>query len=66
LCSRCTAWRGTLTSSGSKNWESQEAVDAHESSARFEDYESKLRPLVDGDVVLFGNAAPIAVKGYEA
>jgi hypothetical protein len=41
-------------------------VDAHESSARFEDYESKLRPLVDGDVVLIGNAAPIAVKGYEA
>jgi hypothetical protein len=41
-------------------------VDAHESSARFEDYELKLRPLVDGDVVLIGNAAPIAVKGYEA
>jgi hypothetical protein len=66
LCSRCTAWRGTLTSSGSKTWESQEAVDAHESRARFEDYKSKLRPLVDRDVVLFGNAAPIAIKGYEA
>jgi quinol monooxygenase YgiN len=24
---------------------------------------SKLRPLVEGDVVLIGNAAPIAVKG---
>jgi len=48
-----------------ETWESQEAVDAHESSARFEEYKSKLRPLVEGDAVFFGNAAPFAVKGYE-
>jgi len=41
-------------------------VDAHESSARFEDYKSKLRPLVNGETVFFENATPIAVKGYEA
>jgi hypothetical protein len=40
-------------------------VDAHESSARFEDYKSKLRPLLNGDTVLFGNAAQIAITGYE-
>jgi hypothetical protein len=45
---------------GRRRWTS------HEPSARFEDYESKLRPLVDGETVLFGNAAPIAVEGYGA
>ena len=49
-----------------ETWESQEAVDAHEGSPRFAAYKDKLRPLVDGDTVLFGNAAPMAVLGYEA
>jgi hypothetical protein len=29
-------------------------------------YKEELHPLVDGDTVLFGNATPIAVLGYEA
>ena len=48
-----------------ETWESQEAVDKHESGAAFEEYKTKLRPLVDGDTVLFGNTTPIAVLGYE-
>ena len=49
-----------------ETWESQETVDAHESGTAFERYKEELRPLVDGDTVLFGNARPIAVLGYEA
>lgn len=49
-----------------ETWESQEAVDTHENSARFEEYKSKLRPLVDCQTVLFGNAAPFAALGFEA
>lgn len=48
-----------------ETWESEEAVDAHENSPRFEEYKSKLRPLVDGETVLFGNATPFAALGYE-
>ncbi len=43
----------------------QELVDAHESGAAFETYKKKLRPMVVGDTVLFGNVTPIAVLGYE-
>ena len=28
------------------------------------DYKERLRPLVDGDTVLFGNCRPIKVLGY--
>ncbi|MCA1716204.1 MAG: antibiotic biosynthesis monooxygenase [Actinobacteria bacterium] len=49
-----------------ETWESQEAVDAHESGPAFVQYKDRLRPLVDGDTVLFGNVTPIAVLGYEA
>jgi quinol monooxygenase YgiN len=48
-----------------ETWESEEAVDKHESGVAFEEYKTKLRPLVDGDTVLFGNTTPIAVLGYE-
>lgn len=47
-----------------ETWETQTAVDAHESSERFAAYKTKLRPMVDGDTVLFGNATPLAVQGY--
>ena len=46
--------------------ESEELVSAHESSAPFLEYRAKLRPLVDGDSVVWGNTSPFAVKGYEA
>lgn len=48
-----------------ETWESQEAVDAHESGPAFVHYKDELRPMVDGDTVLFGNAVPVAVLGYE-
>lgn len=44
-------------------YETWETVGARESSARFEVDKSRLRPLVDGDTVHFGNATPIAVLG---
>ncbi len=49
-----------------ETWESHEAVDAHEISLRFEQYKSRLRPLVNGETVLFGNAVPFSAIGYEA
>jgi quinol monooxygenase YgiN len=47
-----------------ETWESAEAVEAHESGEAFQDYKEALRPLVDGDSVLFGNCTPIKVLGY--
>ena len=49
-----------------ETWESEELVGAHESSATFVEYRERLRPLVDGDSVVWGNIAPFAVKGYRA
>ena len=49
-----------------ETWESEELVGAHESSEPFLEYRETLRPLVDGDSVVWGNTEPFAVKGYEA
>ena len=48
-----------------ETWESEEAVEAHESGPAFQEYKEKLRPMVEGDSVLFGNTTPIAVLGYD-
>jgi hypothetical protein len=40
-------------------------VGAHESSDAFVAYGEKLRPLVRGESVIWGNTEPFAVKGYE-
>ena len=48
-----------------ETWESAEAVEAHESGEAFKEYKEKLRPLVDGERVVFGNTEPIKVLGYE-
>jgi quinol monooxygenase YgiN len=48
-----------------ETWESEEAVEAHESGSAFQQYKERLRPMVEGDSVLFGNTTPIAVLGYE-
>ena len=45
-------------------WESQEAVDTHESSTEFLDYRKRVRPLVDGESVVWGNTSLLAVAGY--
>ncbi len=47
-----------------ETWVSEDAVTAHESGDAFLSYKEALRPLVDPDSVLFGNAVPIKVLGY--
>jgi quinol monooxygenase YgiN len=47
-----------------ETWESEDAVNAHESGAAFAAYKEELRPLVDPDSLVFGNCAPIKVLGY--
>jgi quinol monooxygenase YgiN len=48
-----------------ETWESEAAVEAHESGPAFQEYKEKLRPMVEEDSVLFGNTTPIAVLGYD-
>lgn len=46
-----------------ETWESEDAVNTHESGAAFSEYKEELRPLVEPDV-MFGNCTPIKVLGY--
>ena len=48
-----------------ETWESEEAVEAHESGKAFQSYKEHLRPLVDPDSVLYGNCEPLKVLGYD-
>jgi quinol monooxygenase YgiN len=48
-----------------ETWESQEAVEAHESGPVFTSYKDRLRPLVDPASVIFGNTSPVVVLGYD-
>ena len=45
-------------------WTDPEAVEAHESGPAFQAYKETLRPLVEPDSVLFGNAEPLAALGF--
>ena len=47
-----------------ETWESEEAVERHESGDAFVDYKARLRPLVAPDSLVFGNAVPVKVLGY--
>lgn len=47
-----------------ETWTDIDAVTAHESGADFKAYKERLRPLVEPDSVLFGNAVPLAALGY--
>lgn len=49
-----------------ETWENEELVGAHESSAAFLEYRERLRPLVEGESVVWGDTVPFAVKGYDA
>jgi quinol monooxygenase YgiN len=49
-----------------ETWESEESVNAHESSAPFMEYRERIRPLVEGESVIWGNTVPFAVEGYDA
>jgi quinol monooxygenase YgiN len=45
-------------------WTDLEAVEAHESGPAFLRYKETLRPLVEPDSLLFGNAEPLAALGF--
>ena len=47
-----------------ETWESEDAVNAHESGEAFKSYKERLRPLVEPDSVIFGNTVPVKVLGY--
>ncbi|HKR70847.1 MAG TPA: putative quinol monooxygenase [Streptosporangiaceae bacterium] len=47
-----------------ETWADLAAVEEHESGAGFKAYKEELRPLVESDSVLFGEAEPLAVLGY--
>lgn len=47
-----------------ETWTDAEAVEAHEGGPAFKAYKDDLRPLVDPDSLVFGDAAPLAVRGY--
>jgi quinol monooxygenase YgiN len=49
-----------------ETWESEDAVNAHESGEAFRRYKEELRPLVDPDSLVFGSAEPVKVLGYRA
>ena len=48
-----------------ETWESESAVNAHESGDAFARYKDELRPLVDPDTLVFGNCTPVKVLGYD-
>jgi quinol monooxygenase YgiN len=47
-----------------ETWESEAAVNAHESGEAFKSYKERLRPLVEPDSVLFGNTVPVKMLGF--
>jgi quinol monooxygenase YgiN len=47
-----------------ETWIDIEAVEEHESGAEFKAYKERLRPLVEADSLLFGNAEPLDTLGY--
>lgn len=47
-----------------ETWTDEDAVAEHESGAAFQSYKERLRPLVESDSLLFGDAEPLAALGY--
>jgi quinol monooxygenase YgiN len=47
-----------------ETWTDLESVEAHEGGPAFAAYKDALRPLVDPDTLVFGDAEPLAVRGY--
>jgi quinol monooxygenase YgiN/predicted ester cyclase len=47
-----------------ETWESEAAVERHESGPAFARYKELLRPLVDPDTLLFGDGVPVKALGY--
>jgi quinol monooxygenase YgiN len=47
-----------------ETWESEEAVNKHESGEEFKKYKEALRPLVESESVIWGNTEPVKILGY--
>jgi quinol monooxygenase YgiN len=47
-----------------ETWESEEAVNKHESGEAFQQYKEDLRPLVESESVVWGNTVPVKILGY--
>jgi quinol monooxygenase YgiN len=47
-----------------ETWADEAAAEAHESGDAFKAYKEALRPLVEPESVLFGNAEPLVALGY--
>lgn len=47
-----------------ETWEDETAVERHESGDAFRQYKEELRPLVNAESVVWGNATPVKVLGY--
>jgi quinol monooxygenase YgiN len=47
-----------------ETWADLAAVEEHESGADFKAYKERLRPLVEPDTILFGDAEPLDAPGY--
>jgi quinol monooxygenase YgiN len=47
-----------------ETWTDAEAVEEHESGPGFKAYKDALRPLVEPDSLVFGDAQPLALRGY--
>jgi quinol monooxygenase YgiN len=47
-----------------ETWVDEQAVEAHESGEAFKSYKDRLRPLVEPDSLVFGDAEPIDVIGF--
>ena len=48
-----------------ETWESEEAVNKHESGEAFQKYKENLRPLVESESVIWGNTEPVKILGYK-
>jgi quinol monooxygenase YgiN len=47
-----------------ETWESEEAVNTHESGEAFQHYKEALRPLVESESVVWGNTVPVKILRY--
>jgi quinol monooxygenase YgiN len=48
-----------------ETWADLEAVEEHESGPEFKQYKERLRPLVEPDSLVFGDAEPLAAIGFQ-
>src|SRR5262245_24123430 len=47
-----------------ETWADEKAVEAHESGEDFKSYKDRIRPLVEPDSLVFGDAEPLDAIGF--